>query len=104
MGYNTNITICNDRLSDYQRYPDRFMRVVEDGLFGGDTNNWGITVLPTDHADVTQLIAAGGNCATKVFTARCAKSHHTDGGQVELLRQWADAMGYKLVPNKSTVR
>jgi len=95
VGFNTNITICNDNLSDYARNPERFIRVIEENYYrGGDT--WGITVLPTDHADATQLIAVGKNFATKVYTGYYCGSHHTEDGQIALLRQWADSLGYRI--------
>ena len=37
-----------------------------------------------------------GNFATKVFTAWYCGSHHTEDGQVNLLRQWADSLGYRI--------
>jgi hypothetical protein len=95
MGFNTNITICNDNLADYERQPERFMSVVTEGLQSG-AKSWGITVQPTDHADATQLIAVGHNSSTKVFTANYLASHHLEAGQVELLRRWADALGYRI--------
>ncbi|WP_083213338.1 hypothetical protein [Mycobacterium malmoense] len=97
MGFNTNITICNDNLSDYRRNPQRFADVICDGAARRDgVEVWGITVVPTDHADATQLIAAGGNFATKVHTAYYVPSHHTADGQVAILRSWAESLGYEL--------
>lgn len=95
MGYNTNITICNDNLSDYERHPDRFIRVIRDGLLEGETS-WGITVQPSAHADDTQLIAVGGNCSTKVHTTYYVPSHHTADGQLAILQSWAAALGYQI--------
>lgn len=97
MGYNTNITICNDHLGDYERNPERFTRVICGGALKRDGDDqWGITVVPSEHADATQLVAAGGNFATKVFTGWYCGSHHTEDGQVKLLRQWADSLGYRI--------
>lgn len=97
MGFNTNITICNDNLSDYERNPERFARVICGGALNRDGDDqWGITVLSADHADATQLVAAGSNFATKVHTGWYAGSHHTKTGQIELLRQWADSLGYRI--------
>jgi hypothetical protein len=95
MGFNTNITICNDNLTDYERDPERFWRLVREGMYNEATpmRLWGITV-HSDHADATQLIAAGGNFSTKVHTGWYVGSHHTKDGQVALLKQWADALGY----------
>jgi hypothetical protein len=97
MGFNTNITICNDNLADYERHPERFARIICGGALKRDGDDqWGITVLPADHADAVQLVAAGGNFATKVYTGYYTGSHHTEDGQLALLRQWAEAMGYEL--------
>lgn len=101
MGYNTNITICNDNLEDYLRRPEQFVQVIADNARTGAAEHWGVTVLPADHADATQLIAAGGNFATKVYTGHFAGSHHKEDGQVEILRQWAHALGYQIVPNSA---
>jgi hypothetical protein len=97
MGFNTNITICNDNLSDYERNPERFARVICRGALKPDGDDqWGITVVPAEHADATQLVAAGGNFATKVYTGYYVGSHHTQDGQVALLKQWADSLGYRV--------
>ena len=98
MGFNTNITICNDSLSDYERDPERFAKIICKGALKRDGEDlWGITVLPGEHADATQLVAAGGNFATKVYTGWYVGSHHTEDGQVALLRQWAETLGYRIV-------
>lgn len=95
MGWNTNVTICNDNLGDYGRNPERFTRIICDGALDRDgAEQWGITVLPNAHADYTQLVAVGGNFATKLYTGY--GSHHTREGQVELLRQWAESLGYRI--------
>jgi len=97
MGFNTNITICNDNLADYERHSERFARIICGGALKRDgEEQWGITVLPAEHADGTQLIAAGGNFATKLYTGWYAGSHHTEEGQVALLRQWAESLGYRI--------
>jgi hypothetical protein len=98
MGFNTVVTICNDMLGDYERNPERFTKIICGGALKHDgEDQWGITVLPSDHADATQLVAAGGNYATKVHTGWYVGSHHTEEGQEKLLRQWADSLGYHLV-------
>lgn len=97
MGWNTNITICNDNLSDYGRNPERFAKIICAGALRRDgEDQWGITVLPNAHADYTQLIAAGGNFATKLYTGHYVGSHRTREGQVALLRQWADSLGFRI--------
>lgn len=99
MGYHTNITICNDNLEDYLRHPEQFVQIIADNAHTGAAQQWGITVLATDHSDATQLIAAGGNFATKLYTCHVDSPHHQEAGQVAILRQWARALGYQLVPH-----
>ncbi len=102
MGFNTNITICNDYLADYERNPERFARIICGGAlkpYGDGYPSWGITVLQADHADGTQLVAVGGNTATKVYTGHTPDlwPHHTRIAQVALLRRWADSLGFRIV-------
>ncbi|WP_100514161.1 hypothetical protein [Mycobacteroides abscessus] len=98
MGFNTNITICNDYLADYENQPEVFTGIIcrSARLQEGD-RQWGITVLPSAHADATQLIAAGGNFASKLHTVYNMHSHHTREGQIAVLEQWAKALGFSLV-------
>ena len=95
MGYNTVISICNDNLSDYEKRPDRFLRTIRDGVNDGE-EFWGITVLPSEHADNTQIVAVGQNSATKLFSGWRGR-HHEHMGQIILLRDWADSLGFDLV-------
>lgn len=99
MGFNTAVMICNDGLSEIQACPKEFVDKVAASIHdGGRVHGLGFTaqVLPSDHADATQLIAVGGNHATKVYTGFYVGDHHTEEGQLALLRQWADQMGYHL--------
>lgn len=109
MGYNTNVIILNDSFDQIEKHPDLFVRGIRenmnqrhgtkyerDGSFG--IGNFGnvAQVMQTEHADVTQLIAVGGNFATKVLSQYYLPSHHTREGQVEILRAWAHSLGYDL--------
>lgn len=97
MGWNTNITICNDNLSDYDRRPELFTKTITDAAATmGQVETWGITVHQPDHADNTQLIAVGANCSTKVHTTYFVPPHHTEEGQVAILRSWAQSLGYDI--------
>lgn len=96
MGYNTALMICNDNLSEYQKSPQILTNAIFEKYYdGGRCGN--ITVLQSDHADATQLIAVGGNFATKVHTTYYVPSHHTVEGQVAILESWAKELGYKVV-------
>lgn len=98
MGFNTNITICNDYLGEYENQPEVFTGIICGGarLLEGD-RQWGITVLPSAHADSTQLIAVGGNFASKLYTGYNMDSHHTREGQIAALEQWAKSLGFSLI-------
>lgn len=97
MGYNTNITICNDNLSDYARNPTRFVDIIQRNIQkGGEA--WDMTVHRSEHADSTQLIAVGGNFSTKLYvTSHGLPSHHTKEGEIALLKDWAAWLGFEVV-------
>lgn len=102
MGFNTSVTLLNDGMDGIEKHPAEFVkgiraRLQSGGTFGVVSHGGIVTVHPSDHADVTQLIAMGGNCSTKVFTGRTTLSYHTEDGQVQLLQQWADALGYRII-------
>lgn len=101
MGFNTAVMFCNDGFDQIQRYPDDFIEGISrnmnrGGEFGVGHHGNVAQVIETDHADAIQLIAVGGNHATKVHTGFYVGDHHTEEGQLALLRQWADRMGYHL--------
>ncbi|WPH57729.1 hypothetical protein [Mycobacterium phage WXIN] len=101
MGYNTSLTILNDGFDQLEHYPDDFVEGIKrhmnrGGSFGVGNHCNVVDVQPTDHADATQLIAVGGNFSTKVHTGWYVGSHHTEDGQIALLRQWADSLGYRI--------
>lgn len=101
MGFNTAISICNDGLDQIQKHPDDFVegiyrRINDGGDFGVGNHAGIVTVHASDHADATQLVAVGGNFSTKVHTGYYVGSHHTMDGQVALLKQWADSLGYRI--------
>lgn len=108
MGFNTAISICNDNLSDYERNPERFFRLLKEGMYDGEvepvSNLWGITVHPTEHADTTQLIAVGQNFSTRLLNTHYVGSHHTREGQVNILREWAKSLGYDITPRAQCLR
>lgn len=89
MGFNTSITICNDGFGQIEKHPDEF---VDQIMLNYNRGGRGLG----DHADATQLIAVGGNFSTKVHTGFYVGSHHTTEGQVALLKQWADSLGYRI--------
>lgn len=101
MGFNTSVTILNDGVDQILEHPGEFAdKLVEHlprgGVFGVGNHANVVTVHKSAHANVTQLVAVGGNYSTVVHTAYGAGPHHTGAGQLAVLRSWADAMGYRL--------
>ena len=100
MGFNTAVMFCNDGFSQIEAHPDEFVEGIvrnynRGGTFGVGNHGNLAQVIASEHADYTQLVAVGGNFATRVHTAwRC--DHHTEDGQVAILRQWADMLGYQI--------
>lgn len=101
MGFNTVMSFCNDNFHDYERNPARFFRILKEGMYDGHVepvkNMWGITVHPSEHADVTQVVAAGGNFSTRLLSTYYVGSHHTPEGQLAIVQDLAESLGYRLV-------
>jgi len=108
MGFNTTVFICNDAFSAMQNDPKGFVGKIVEGTmrcqpdkpfeFGLGNQGNGFQVVSCEHADIVTLIAAGGNHATPLGHAFMGvRGHHTAEGQVEILRQIADRLGYRLV-------
>lgn len=117
MGYNTTILILNDGLSDIKNNLKEWFDKVQHHIGLNHTSDAGTrdgkahyslgdvsagchanpsTVVATHHADETLVIAVGGNCAT-VLGHFWNANHHTDEAQLKLLKEMADARGYRLV-------
>jgi len=105
MGFNTTIVIHNDALGELKENPDIGKRLFHKILQAGtgrkenEVPRWQRSfgpgfVVETHHADDTALIAVGGNDATILHMSR--HSHHTEEHQIELLREWADRLGYRI--------
>lgn len=107
MGFNSVLLICNDAISAINEDPEGWWREAWQALsrpgshpttfgFGGYVNYF--QAVSNEHADVVKLIAVGGNYATVLdsFMDRRA-SHHTEEGQVEILKRAAKKLGYRLV-------
>lgn len=111
MGRNTTILICNDAFDAVDADPAGWWqetRKVIAGVhhvrqthgtgveygFGNYAN--GFRVICEDHADYTNLVAVGGNHATSLLRVHNGGNHHGPEDQVDLLRQAAWALGFKL--------
>ena len=108
MGFNTAVMILNDRFEDIRREPQRFV----DEMLSGSCK-WGVdrgeqqhgvdfypgqsVVVPSQHADVVQVIAVGGNCLTVLGNIYGSGCHSENEDQLRLLKLLADDRGYRLV-------
>jgi hypothetical protein len=98
--------MCNDCLGEAQADPKGFVEKLvglisgaERGEFGFGCCANGFNIIHNAHADATGLIAVGGNHATKLLIERNIP-HHTEEGQVELLKALADKLGYSVRKRK----
>lgn len=99
MGYNTVAFFLNDQACEVKRDPNTIGR-IERALAGGqgNTDRQYMTILPSVHADVEQVILAGGNRITQLgFVYGC---DHTEEA---LLKALAAKLGYSLRVKKSKV-
>lgn len=116
MGYNTTVMICNDSLHAIESDPEfgknlalavgemyRSNRPLDvpaysynsEGKAAGIYCN-AASVIESHHADGTTLVAVGGNHGTKLGEFYYVGHHHTDDGQVALLKALADKLGYRV--------
>lgn len=104
MGFNSVLFVCNDALDTITRDPEGFAREIVGrmgsigtGEFGFGNHANAFSIPHVAHADEIALIAVGGNYATKLVSHfHRSLGHHTEEGQLELLRVWADKLGYGL--------
>ena len=108
MGYNTVLFICNDAMNEIKNHPEDFYNQLVTGMnrcgrepydFGLGCHANGFQVVSSQHADLTTVIAAGGNHAT-VLGYTLGHSHHTDEAKVRLIKEVADQLGYNLVKKR----
>jgi hypothetical protein len=93
MGMNTAMVVLNDYVSDFPKDPGFGGRVREAILMAGSRHescNRGFTVLPSVHADYTQVVLIGQNSIEQ-----WAVSGSTD--KETILRNLADDLGFRLV-------
>lgn len=114
MGFNSTVFICNDAMDQIEKDPAGWWAATNRELvhatfgsggydgrpgpknygFGNHANAfWAVS---NEHADVTVLIAVGGNHPTVLTKVHNGGRHHTPEDQVELLRAAADKLGYDL--------
>lgn len=105
MGYNSILFIPNDQVDLASREPQKFtdrligainMSCVNPGPQSLEGQFYDFTIPYCAHADNVGLVAVGGNFAENVLQTHQGHSHthHTEEGQIELLKRWADKLGY----------
>lgn len=101
MGYNTAVVFLNDMATEISENRNSITEAIVAHLRSGS----GIEViqgcalaLPPVHSTGTQLIAVGGNTAA-VLDDFSTSRFQTRGEQVQLLRDWAARLGFRLIEN-----
>lgn len=97
MGFMTVVVVSNDYAHEIEEQPSSFIKKLITALRTGEGAKLpGVRIHPSRHADNTQLVGVGGNCSTVVHEVY-GHSHHNRESQVELLRTWADELGFDIV-------
>lgn len=112
MGWNTSILFLNDSIDVIKDNPESVVNNIcqmMDGVYNlrqrdlcaGDTLQVGdrgnpMTLIHRDHADVTNLVAIGGNYCSTIFRGNNHGYHHDKEKQIELLKAAAESLGYRL--------
>jgi hypothetical protein len=115
MGYNTAAIILNDGLDQIAKDKDLGKRIHDSVLMaprkgyttipaGNHCNP--MTVLPSAHADMTQIIVIHGNCIRRAAVGYCGVGYRDDTGKlypddsqelgVETLKALAHHLGYSM--------
>lgn len=107
MGWNTTVVVMNDALDAIERDPEfgrklgraaAEIMVLPKGKMA-DVSALGhcnaASVIETHHADNTAIVTVGGNLGI-AHLQTFGWNHHTEEGQVHLLREWADKLGFRL--------
>jgi len=104
MGFNTTVLILNDRLSDIEKDPEKFVKELS--LMAGGGRAQGPAphdfhaasqsgIIETHHADQTSVILVGGNTATVLGFARGYR-HGEAHNQVRILEEMLHKYGYDI--------
>lgn len=99
MGYNTAVLVLNDYLSDIETDQAFGAKVAEATIQAHarmervNILGTGVQVLPSEHADWTQIVLIGQNRIRRAATAN-------GGSEEDVLREWAWQLGYDLRKRK----
>ena len=107
MGYNTTLLLLNDAMYEIDKnvvgwweetklHMSRFHDASFENDYGFGTHASGFEIAQIAHADVTSLIAVGGNYSTILLAEMGLGSQDTEEGQVKILKAFARKLGYKV--------
>ena len=103
MGYNSVVFICNDAIHEIEKDAEGWWRKAwlklcmlatgETEDFGHGNHANGFEAVWNQHADLTGVIMVGQNHAT-VIDYSLNKMHHTEEGQLAILKEILERRGY----------
>jgi hypothetical protein len=105
MGFNTALMFCNDALGALKRDPDAGVKIASGITLANRDDSFGVgnhvncfSVLPSIHANGTQVILVGGNTIRSVCTFGHTTFMSIPDCDIEekLLARLADDLGYNL--------
>lgn len=104
MGFNSVLFVCNDALNTIDREPEEFSKLIsrkmgslDVGEFGFGNHANGFSIPHIGHADEQVLLAVGGNYSTKLVSHHNWRpGHHTEEGQLQMLKALAHKLGYDI--------
>lgn len=106
MGYNTTVVVMNDALDQIEKDPQFGRNLAQAILRSGSRQEHvdvpagshanAAHVVESHHADLTSVVTVGGNLGICHVTKRGWEHHETEQ-QIELLKAWAEKLGYRMV-------
>lgn len=105
MGMNSLLFIPNDHLDIVHKNPEVFASALIGAVnmscvqpkptsLGGSFSDF--TIPHCSHADSVGLVSVGGNYSEPLLVTGHRIHHHTEEGQVAVLKAWADKLGYSV--------
>lgn len=107
MGYNATLMIMLDGISAIDRDLERWWQATTDAIAQKDyksqqpaANHCNVSqVISVEHADLTQIVAVGGNCGTRLGFA-LGWNHTKPEDHIRILKELAGSLGYNLVKKR----
>jgi hypothetical protein len=109
MGYNTTVIVLNDALHEIEKDKEFGAKLAlaimksRPGHREDISSNYFVnaaSVIATQHADITSVVAIGGNHGTELGSFFNNGHHHTEEDKIKLLKDLADKFGYRLVKKR----